>query len=150
MQIGNCHIIVFLKDGIELCCVYSQFSILSLLCPVVDVECYCCRNLEDPTQLKSKYKKQLQCSFIAMRQESGFHPGEEENLQLPISFLFALTRFLLRDHLLERTFEGHSSFPKKLYDFYLRSFLSEKAEENNDISEQGFKDKAYHCQAPAL
>ena len=36
-----------------------------------------------------------------MCQQVGFHPGEEEKLQFPVSFLFQLTLYLLRGNLLK-------------------------------------------------
>ena len=33
---------------------------------------------------------------------------------------------------------------------YLVCFPSEKSEEDDDISKKGFKNEAYHCQAPQL
>ena len=41
-------------------------------------------------------------------------------------------------------------FSMKLCSLYLRSFRSEKVAKNDDVSEQGLKDKSYHCQAPGL
>ena len=123
---------------------------VSLLGPVVDVE-YCCRGRNLTHFCSSDFKKtacyvtkivnsSLRCCKLTITQE--------KRISSILQFLFP-SFSSSSEVLLLLTFK--ETVDKLIrYRLHLACFLSEKAKEDNDVSQESFKDEADHCQAPEL